>query len=64
MNFDYSDEQQQLADSLQKYLSQNYGFEQRKAASAIEVPYGVAISLGTFWVVPQMASAITLPMPF
>ncbi|MES2714830.1 MAG: acyl-CoA dehydrogenase family protein [Pseudomonadota bacterium] len=31
MNFDYSDEQQQLADSLQKYLSQNYGFEQRKA---------------------------------
>ena len=31
MNFDYSDEQQQLADSLQKYLAQNYSFEQRKA---------------------------------
>jgi alkylation response protein AidB-like acyl-CoA dehydrogenase len=31
MNFDYSDEQQQLADSLQKYLAGNYGFEQRKA---------------------------------
>ena len=31
MNFDYSDEQQQLADSLQKYLTQNYSFEQRKA---------------------------------
>jgi alkylation response protein AidB-like acyl-CoA dehydrogenase len=31
MNFDYSDEQQQLADSLQKYLASNYGFEQRKA---------------------------------
>lgn len=31
MNFDYSDEQQQLADSLRKFLAQNYGFEQRKA---------------------------------
>jgi alkylation response protein AidB-like acyl-CoA dehydrogenase len=31
MNFEYSDEQQQLADSLRKYLAQNYGFEQRKA---------------------------------
>jgi len=31
MNFDYSDEQQQLADSLQKYLASQYGFEQRKA---------------------------------
>ena len=31
MNFDYSDEQQQLADSLQKYLASHYGFEQRKA---------------------------------
>ena len=31
MNFDYSDEQQQLADSLQKYLAQHYSFEQRKA---------------------------------
>ncbi len=31
MNFDYSDEQQQLADSLQKYLAGQYGFEQRKA---------------------------------
>jgi alkylation response protein AidB-like acyl-CoA dehydrogenase len=31
MNFDHSDEQQQLADSLQKYLAGHYGFEQRKA---------------------------------
>jgi alkylation response protein AidB-like acyl-CoA dehydrogenase len=31
MNFDLSDEQQQLADSLRKYLANNYGFEQRKA---------------------------------
>ena len=31
MNFEYSDEQQQLADSLRKYLAQAYGFEQRKA---------------------------------
>ena len=31
MNFEYSDEQVQLADSLRKFLAQNYGFEQRKA---------------------------------
>ena len=31
MNFEYSDEQQQLANSLRKYLAQSYGFEQRKA---------------------------------
>ena len=30
MDFDYSEEQQQLADSLQKYLAANYGFEARK----------------------------------
>ncbi len=30
MNFDLSDEQQQLADSVSKYLAGNYGFEQRK----------------------------------
>ena len=31
MNFEYSDEQQQLADSVRKFLSNHYGFEQRKA---------------------------------
>lgn len=31
MDFEYSDEQRQLADSLGKFLSQQYGFEQRKA---------------------------------
>ena len=31
MNFEYSDEQQQLADSVRKFLVQAYGFEQRKA---------------------------------
>ncbi len=30
MDFDYSDEQKQLADSLQKYLTAQYGFEARK----------------------------------
>jgi alkylation response protein AidB-like acyl-CoA dehydrogenase len=30
MDFDYSEEQKQLADSLQKYLTSNYGFEARK----------------------------------
>ena len=31
MNFDYSDEQQQLADSVRKYLGNAYDFEKRKA---------------------------------
>ena len=31
MNFEYSDEQQQLADSVAKFLANQYGFEQRKA---------------------------------
>jgi alkylation response protein AidB-like acyl-CoA dehydrogenase len=31
MNFDYSDEQQQLADSVRKYLANDYSFEKRKA---------------------------------
>jgi alkylation response protein AidB-like acyl-CoA dehydrogenase len=31
MNFDYSDEQQQLADAIGKLLANQYGFEQRKA---------------------------------
>ena len=31
MDFDYSEEQQQLADSLRKYLSNKYDFEARKA---------------------------------
>ena len=34
MNFELSDEQQQLADSVRKYLAGNYGFEQRKAIIA------------------------------
>lgn len=34
MNFELSDEQQQLADSVRKYLAGNYGFEQRKAILA------------------------------
>ncbi|MBL8325589.1 MAG: acyl-CoA dehydrogenase family protein [Rubrivivax sp.] len=31
MNFEHTEEQRQLADSLNKYLAANYGFEQRKA---------------------------------
>jgi len=31
MNFEHSEEQRQLADSLNKYLAAHYGFEQRKA---------------------------------
>ena len=32
MDFEFSQEQQQLADSLRKYLAKEYGFEARKAA--------------------------------
>ena len=31
MNFDYSDDQQQLADSVRKYLTNEYDFDKRKA---------------------------------
>jgi len=31
MNFEYSDEQQQLADSVRKYLANDYSFDKRKA---------------------------------
>jgi alkylation response protein AidB-like acyl-CoA dehydrogenase len=34
MNFELSDEQQQLADSVRKYLAAHYSFEQRKAILA------------------------------
>ncbi|MCJ7837857.1 MAG: acyl-CoA dehydrogenase family protein, partial [Burkholderiales bacterium] len=34
MDFIFSDEQQQLRDSLQKYISKEYGFEARKAIIA------------------------------
>ncbi len=44
MNFEYSDEQQQLADSLRKYLAKEYGFEQRKAI--IQSPSGES---GSAW---------------
>lgn len=40
MNFDYSDEQQQLADAFAKLLASQYGFEQRKAI--IASPEGVS----------------------
>jgi len=43
MNFDYTDEQQQLADSLQKYLAGQYGFEQRKAIVNSETGVSAAV---------------------
>ena len=48
MNFDYSDEQQQLADSVRKYLGNAYDFEKRKAilnsASGISEPVWAAFA--------------------
>ena len=40
MDFEYTDEQQQLADSLRKYLGSHYGFEQRKAI--VQSPAGAS----------------------
>ena len=36
MNFELSDEQQQLSESVRKYLAGHYGFEQRKAIMKAE----------------------------
>ena len=43
MNFELTPEQQQLADSVSKYLSNNYAFEQRKAI--LQSPTGVSESV-------------------
>ncbi|MBC7957203.1 MAG: acyl-CoA dehydrogenase family protein, partial [Cytophagales bacterium] len=43
MNFDLTDEQQQLADSVRKYLGNAYGFEARKAI--LQSPSGQGASV-------------------
>jgi len=43
MNFEYSEEQQQFADSVQKFLAGHYGFEQRK--EILNSPAGLSESL-------------------
>ena len=43
MNFELSDEQQQLADSVRKYLASHYGFEQRKAIIASQAGHSDAV---------------------
>ena len=45
MDFEFSQEQQQLADSLRKYLAKEYGFEARKAA--INSPSGTSAAAWT-----------------
>jgi alkylation response protein AidB-like acyl-CoA dehydrogenase len=42
MDFEYSEEQKQLADSLQKYLAANYGFEARKKTLASDSGFNQA----------------------
>jgi alkylation response protein AidB-like acyl-CoA dehydrogenase len=59
MNFDYSDEQQQLADSLQKYLASQYSFEQRKAI--LNSASGVSATVWTTFAEMGLTS-IALPM--
>lgn len=43
MNFELSDEQRQLADSLGRFLADHYGFEQRKAIVASDSGIGAAV---------------------
>ena len=43
MDFEYSEEQQQLAESLRKYLANEYGFEQRKAIIRSEAGLSEAV---------------------
>ncbi|WP_321914654.1 MULTISPECIES: acyl-CoA dehydrogenase [unclassified Paraburkholderia] len=40
MNFNFTEEQQQLADALRRYLDKNYGFEARQAI--VKTPAGVS----------------------
>ncbi|MBV8261442.1 MAG: acyl-CoA dehydrogenase family protein, partial [Paraburkholderia sp.] len=42
MNFNFTEEQQQLADALRRYLDKNYGFEARQAI--VKTPAGVSDS--------------------
>jgi alkylation response protein AidB-like acyl-CoA dehydrogenase len=58
MNFDYTEEQQQLADSLRRYLANEYAFDRRKAI--IASPEGVS---DTAWAAfaELGLTAITLP---
>ncbi len=58
MNFEYSDEQQQLADSLRKYLANQYGFEQRKAI--IQSPAGFS---GQAWATFAELGLLAIALP-
>lgn len=58
MNFDYSDEQQQLADSIRKLLANQYDFEKRKAI--LNSPSGISDSLWSTFAEMGL-TAIALP---
>jgi len=58
MNFDYSDEQQQLADSVRKLLANQYGFEQRKAI--LQSPSGLSEAVWARFAEMGL-TALTLP---
>jgi alkylation response protein AidB-like acyl-CoA dehydrogenase len=58
MDFEYSDEQRQLADSVRKFLAQSYGFEQRK--SIVDAPRGDSEAVWSTFAEMGLA-AIALP---
>ena len=60
MNFELTPEQQQLADSVNKYLSNEYSFEQRKAI----VHSATGVNESTWQTFADMGlTAMALPKP-
>ncbi|CAD6506710.1 L-prolyl-[peptidyl-carrier protein] dehydrogenase [Paraburkholderia hiiakae] len=58
MNFNFTEEQQQLADALRRYLDKNYGFEARQAI--VKTPAGVS---GQHWNAFVELGLTALPVP-
>jgi len=58
MNFNFTEEQQQLADALRRYLDKNYGFEARQAI--VKTPAGVSDS---HWSAFVELGLTALPVP-
>lgn len=58
MDFNFTEEQQQLADALRRYLDKNYGFEARRAI--VKTPEGVS---STHWNAFVELGLTALPVP-
>jgi len=58
MDFTFTDEQQQFADALRRYLDRNYGFEARQA-----IVYSDAGVSDTHWAAFTELGLTALPVP-